>query len=77
MKSPRIILIAAALVAVTFSLRSPSLAQEHKHEPPQDATSLKLSTDLVSLSVTMTDQKGRAITGLKREDFKLYENGVE
>ncbi len=77
MKSPRVIQIAAALLALTFLLRSPSLAQEHKHAPPQDAASLKLSTDLVSLSVTVTDQKRRAITGLRREDFKVYENGVE
>lgn len=77
MKSLRVVQIAAALLALTFSLRSPSLAQEHKHEPQQDATSLKLSTDLVSLSVTVTDKKGRAITGLKRENFKVYENGVE
>jgi hypothetical protein len=77
MKSPRVIHIAAALLALTFLLRSPSLSQEHKHEPPQDAASLKLSTDLVSLSVTVTDHKERAITGLKRENFKVYENGVE
>lgn len=77
MKPSRVIQIAVALLAFTFLLRSPSLAQEHKHEPPQDATSLKLSTELVSLSVTVTDQKGQAITGLKREDFKMYESGVE
>ena len=77
MKSPRVIRIAAALLALAFPLLLPSPAQEHKHAPPQDAASLKLSTDLVSLSVTVTDKKGQAITGLKREDFKVYENGVE
>ncbi len=77
MKSPRVIRIAATLLALTFLLRSPSPAQEHKHSPPQDAASLKLSTDLVSLSVTVTDQKGQPITGLRREDFKVYEDGVE
>ncbi|MGE0127698.1 MAG: VWA domain-containing protein [Blastocatellales bacterium] len=77
MKSSRIIQMAALLLALTFLLRSPSLAQEHKHKPAQDAASLKLSTELVSLSVTVTDRKGQAIPGLKREDFKVYESGVE
>lgn len=77
MKSSRVFQMAVALLALAFLLRSPSLAQEHKHEPAQDAASLKLSTELVSLSVTVTDQKGKAVIGLGREDFKVYENGVE
>src|SRR6266545_158805 len=77
MKLRSVIRTAAVVCALSLLLGSPSLAQEHKHETAQDASTLKLSTDLVSLSVTVTDQKGQAITGLKREDFKIYENGVE
>src|SRR6266545_6063169 len=77
MKLRSVIRTAAVVCALSLLLGSPSLAQEHKHETAQDASTLKLSTDLVSLSVTVTDQKGQAITGLKREDFKVYENGVE
>ncbi len=77
MKLSRVIQMAVVLLALIFLLRSPSLAQEHKHEPSQDAAPLRLSTELVSLSVTVTDQKGQAITGLKRENFKVYESGVE
>lgn len=47
----------------------PSLAQE-------PSAPLKLSTEMVSLSVTVTDQKDRAVVGLKPEDFKLYENKI-
>lgn len=77
MKPSRVFQLALALLALTLLLSAPSLAQEYKHEPAQDAASLKLSTELVSLSVTVTDQKGKAVIGLGREDFKVYENGVE
>lgn len=76
MMSSRIIQTMIAILASVCLLISPSLAQEHKHDPSQDAP-LKLNTDLVLLSATVTDQKGKAVTGLKREDFKVYENGIE
>jgi Ca-activated chloride channel homolog len=78
MKLKSIMQTAVVLLALVFLSGLPAFAQEHKHEaPPQDPTSLKLSTELVSLSVTVTDQKGKAVVGLKREDFKVYENGIE
>src|SRR5207237_8416571 len=42
---------------------------------PQDV--IKVDTDLVPLDVTVTDSKGRLVRNLKKEDFKLYEDGVE
>jgi len=42
---------------------------------PQDI--IKVDTDLVPLDVVATDAKGRLVRNLKREDFKLYEDGVE
>jgi Ca-activated chloride channel family protein len=42
---------------------------------PQDV--IKIDTDLVPVNVTVTDAKGRLIRNLKKEDFKLYEDGVE
>lgn len=78
MKLKSIMQTAVVLLALVFLSGLPAFAQEHKHEtPPQDSTSLKLSTELVSLSVTVTDQKGKAVVGLKRGDFKVYENGIE
>lgn len=38
---------------------------------------LKIDTDLVPLDVTVTDAKGRLVRNLKKEDFKLYEDGME
>src|SRR6266699_6092028 len=42
---------------------------------PQDI--IKIETDLVPVDVTVTDAKGRLVRNLKKEDFKLYEDGVE
>lgn len=78
MKCGRKIQTAVILLAVALMSGGLALAQEHKHESqPQDPAPIKLSTELVSLSVTVTDQKGKAVLGLKREDFKVYENGIE
>src|SRR5258707_11284692 len=38
---------------------------------------LKIDTDLVPLDVTVTDAKGRLARNLKKEDFKLFEDGIE
>jgi Ca-activated chloride channel family protein len=42
----------------------------------QDAA-VKLGTELVSANVTVTDKSGRAVEGLRRGDFKIYEDNVE
>ncbi len=42
---------------------------------PQDV--IKIDTDLVPVNVTVTDQKGLLIRDLKKENFKLYEDGIE
>jgi len=36
-----------------------------------------MATELVSVRVTVTDQRGRAIEGLSKDDFKVYEDKVE
>lgn len=42
---------------------------------PQDV--VKIDTDLVPLDVTVTDAQGHLVRNLKREDFRLFEDGVE
>src|SRR5438132_3319262 len=42
---------------------------------PQDV--IKVDTDLVPVDVTVTDSKGRLVRNLTKEDFKLFEDGVE
>src|SRR5437870_8096201 len=38
---------------------------------------IKVDTDLVPLDVTVTDSKGRLVRNLKKENFKLFEDGIE
>src|SRR6266446_553862 len=84
-------LLRFSLIAVTLVLIAltsfPVLAQDDpakKERPrrvlpieaePQDT--IKIDTDLVPLDVTVTDAKGRLVRNLKKEDFKLYEDGIE
>ncbi len=43
----------------------------------QGPSTIKLNTDLILVSVTVTDQNGHAISDLKKEDFKILEDGKE
>jgi Ca-activated chloride channel homolog len=38
---------------------------------------VRVDTNLVSLPVAVMDREGKFITDLRREDFRIYENGVE
>ncbi len=38
---------------------------------------VRTDTDLVVLNLTVTDKNGQYVKGLKRFDFKIYEDGVE
>ncbi|HKZ01976.1 MAG TPA: VWA domain-containing protein [Pyrinomonadaceae bacterium] len=46
-----------------------------KEEDPQDI--VRIDTDLVSVDVTVTDAEGRPVRNLRKEDFKLFSDGVE
>ena len=37
---------------------------------------LRLRSDLVTVNITVSDKLGRFVTGLKKTDFQVYENGV-
>jgi Ca-activated chloride channel family protein len=48
--------------------------QEKEDEP---STTFKVNVKLVNVFTTVTDGNGAPIGGLKKEDFKIYEDGVE
>ena len=43
----------------------------------QDDDVIRVNTELVVLNVTVTDNAGQYVKGLKLPDFKIYEDGVE
>jgi VWFA-related protein len=47
--------------------------------PPaeDDGEVIKVETNLVTMPVSVLDRDGRFVSGLKQNDFKIFENGVE
>ena len=74
-----LVLIALASCPV-FAQDDPTKQQRQRRvapttEEPQDV--VKIDTDLVPVDVVVTDAKGRLVRNLRKEDFKLFEDGVE
>ena len=48
-------------------------------EPPieDDNEVIKIETNLVTLPVSVLDRDGRFVSGLRQNDFQIYENGVQ
>ncbi len=61
-------LITAALLLVTAA---PSQAQTPQSPP------IRVAVNRVNVGVTVTDSSGHFISGLRREDFHVFDNGVE
>jgi len=70
-------ILGAVAIFITLLADFSSLARQQRSEASQDNVSVKLATELVSVRVTVTDQGGRAIEGLSKDDFKVYEDKVE
>jgi Ca-activated chloride channel family protein len=52
-------------------------APEGDQDKPQGQTAIAVAVDLVSINVLVTDQKSNVITGLKAENFSVYEDNVK
>jgi Ca-activated chloride channel family protein len=44
---------------------------------PQTAPPIRVNVDRVNVGVTVTNSSGRFVEGLRRENFHIYDNGVE
>ncbi|CAN5825986.1 hypothetical protein BH20ACI4_BH20ACI4_03930 [soil metagenome] len=64
----------------------PTLTRDYKNLPPppplpqkpiEDDEEIVINTNLVNFPVTVLDRNGRFIPGLRKQDFKIFENGVE
>jgi Ca-activated chloride channel family protein len=49
---------------------------EKQQQEDQSETTFKVNVKLVNVFTTVTDANGAPIGGLKKEDFKIYEDGV-
>jgi len=63
------------LISLLVLSLSASAQQTTPTPPAEDKDTIKISTSLIQLDVTVTDKKGNVVTDLKPEDFEIYENG--
>ena len=79
--------IAAALFAAAITIMPGAVAQSGRAsqqkppppEQPQDKRkddTIRIDTDLVTLTVTVVNERGRYVANLKQSDLTIYENGV-
>src|SRR5581483_8574856 len=61
---------------VSITPRSKTVEKETKTEDRRPA-SLRVDTNLVQINVTVTDPLNRFVTGLEKDNFKLFEDKVE
>ncbi len=78
--------IAIGLAAVSFYfpllLHGQDVSPRRKAGPNSRADTepnptLRITTDLVQVPVTVTDKQGRPVTGLEKENFRVFDNKVE
>ena len=67
--------MAAVLVAATVLVAAPLAQQPDVVE--QSGAAFRAGVDLVSMNVTITDRDSRYVRDLDRDDFAIYEDGVQ
>ena len=81
-----IVLIAILFVPAVLSLSFDSRAQSKQSSPtptpttspkPTEEEVIRVNTELVSLTATVTDKNGRYRADLKQSDFTVYEDGAK
>lgn len=68
---------------IVFFIASAALAQTPQATPPpaaaddDDGKPISVKTDLVTLTLTVTDLYGRFVSGLSKDAFKIFDNNQE
>ncbi|MGH9422185.1 MAG: VWA domain-containing protein, partial [Thermoanaerobaculia bacterium] len=70
--------ITSVLLIATLTA-GPLLAQQKSQQPPAETPTLTMNVEVrvIGVDVVVTDRKGNAVTGLTKDDFQVFENGVE
>jgi len=71
--------VCALLPFPTFAQTTgPEAPTRPPHEPAQDSSKpIQMDVSLVLVNLTVTDPNDRFVTGLERENFRVFENGRE
>lgn len=71
-------LVLLAVLILSFSTCGAQQTSPRPDAPPQvDEEVVRISTDLIPVDVVVTNAEGQIVRGLRAEDFRLFENGVE
>lgn len=69
---------APVLKTVTPTITTPAAKPVEEKEPEFDENDVvRVSTSLITVPTEVLDRNGRYIGNLKKDDFRIYENGVE
>jgi Ca-activated chloride channel family protein len=74
----RLLVVGACLILMGVAgLRA--VVQQEQQQPPVRAQgpTFRSGVDLINVTVTVTDSKGRFVSGLGKDDFAVYEDGKE
>lgn len=66
--------IGIAVVAAALAAVPPAAAQTKQEELPKLVENIDVR--VINIDVVVTDRRGNPVTGLKREDFEIFENNV-
>lgn len=70
-----LLLLAVLIAAVSVAAQSGRRISKPASVPGDNGDMLKIGTVEISLSVTVRDALGKAVNGLRAEDFFIYDNG--
>jgi Ca-activated chloride channel homolog len=54
-----------------------SASAQQADQLPNVGSTIRVNVDRINVGVTVTDSHGHSVAGLRREDFRIFDNGVE
>jgi Ca-activated chloride channel family protein len=75
-----ILIVCTSLTGLAQEQPSPgnvSISARRAKRPETPAASIRMEVNRVLIPVTVTDTNDRKVEGLRKQDFRLFENGVE
>jgi Ca-activated chloride channel homolog len=73
--------VALCICLSTLAVPLPLIAQSSQPagapKPPVEGATVRIETSLVSIPVAVLDRQGRFVPGLRKDDFRIFEDEVE
>lgn len=64
-------------VGLLMLIHSASAKAQQVDQLPNSGATIHVSVNRINVGVTVTDAHGRSVPGLHRDDFRIFDNGVE